>query len=510
MNIKIDVILGSNLFQVARNNNIDISGICSGNKTCGKCRVIITKGNDKNFCAEELNTLTEDELQTGMRLACCFTISSDTCVIIPGGKRLKSKEIIKFNNDITGNSYGAIIDIGTTTVEAELYDINKNNYLIGQISVSNPQRSYGSDVISRITYASTTKENQKKLTELIRTCCNEVIESLCNQHKINPNEIVSIVIAGNTTMSQLFLGNSVECLFKVPFQGVSYNGVKLEANKVNINRNEQSYIYVMPGIGGHVGADTLGCILAMDLYQTTNTVLLVDIGTNGEIVLAKGGKLTVCSTAAGPAFEGASLHQGMRAEEGAITNIEIKNGKPVLQIVGGDNENVSPIGICGSGVIEIISELYKHNILDETGRLLGQSGENNYYELWNKNNQQVILTQKDIREIQLAKGAIYAGIMTLLNVTETNIHDIDHIYLAGAFGSNVNLRKAIHIGLLPNVDLDKISYIGNGALKGAKKILFSDIHPDQVEGISKSIQHLELASYDGFQEEFIKSMNFPV
>lgn len=511
MNIKIEVKSGANLFQVARNHNIYIPGLCSGNRTCGKCKVIITKGNEKNFCTEELNALTEEELQAGMRLACCFTISSDTCVIIPGGKSLlKTTVENNVNEDITGNSYGVIFDIGTTTVETQLYEIKRKKVLIGQMSVSNPQRIYGSDVISRITYASISKKNQISLTELIRTCCNEMIESLCNKYRINPKEIVSIIIAGNTTMSQLFLGNSVETLSKVPFQGVSYAGVTIEKNKININMNDKGYVYIMPGIGGHVGADTLGCILAMNLNQTNKTELLVDIGTNGEIVLAKDGKLTACSTAAGPAFEGASLHQGMRAEEGAITKLEIIDDIPILQVIGSNNLDVSPIGICGSGVIEIISELYKNKIIDETGRLLGISGERNYYEIWNKNNKEVILTQKDIREIQLAKGAIYAGIMMLLKTTQTNISDIEHIYLAGAFGSNVNLKKAIHIGLLPNVDIDKISYIGNGALKGAKKLLFEDISKSQAENISKSIHHLELALCNDFQEEFINAMNFPL
>jgi uncharacterized 2Fe-2S/4Fe-4S cluster protein (DUF4445 family) len=327
-------------------------------------------------------------------------------------------------------------------------------------------------------------------------------------------------------MSHLFLGKSVEKLAKVPFQEISYEGVTLKASEVDSEMNLNGEVYVMPGIAGHVGSDTLGCILARDLNHGKGNHLLVDIGTNGEIVLAKNGELSVCSTAAGPAFEGASLHQGMRAIEGAISKVNIRNDLIEIEIIGpgkdatltyrmnrsgeseGEISDIYPIGICGSGVIEAVSELLSNHIMDQTGRLLGAEGETNYVTLWKHGDKEVILTQKDIRELQLAKGAIYTGIMLLLKEAKLTVPQLDSIILAGAFGSNIDVKKAIHIGLLPPIESNKISYIGNGALEGASKVLLGEISKEEAESISKKIKHLELALCKDFQDEFLKAMNF--
>lgn len=536
MNQKIQVNPGSNLFQIALENGIDFGGICSGNKTCGKCKAMITKGNNQNYSEEELKFLTKEERNSGIRLTCCFTITEDTCVIISGKKEKQSQtgsrkdKIEDSLRDISTNSlkvvkYGIAFDIGTTSVAARLWNLDEKEF-IDEISTKNPQSLYGADVIARITYANNNQSNIRRLAYLIRECCNTLLLRLSTEHNINTNQIESAVIVANTTMSYLFLGKSVEKLSKVPFQGISYEGVEQKASDVGFQMNPNGNVYMLPGIAGHVGSDTLGCILAKDLNHAKGNHLLVDIGTNGEIVLAKDGELIVCSTAAGPAFEGASLHQGMRAIEGAVSKVNIRNHLIEIEVIGpekglaltyrmnrngkavGEMGEISPIGICGSGVIEAASELLSSHIMDETGRLLGQEGENNYVTLWKYHDKEVILTQKDIRELQLAKGAIYTGIMLLLKEARLSVSQLDSISLAGAFGSNIDLKKAIHIGLLPPIKLDKINYIGNGALGGASKVLLGEISKGEAESISKKIKHLELALCKEFQEEFLKAMNF--
>lgn len=549
MNQKIIVDAGCNLYQVALDNGIDFGGVCSGNRTCGKCKAMITKGNNNKYREEELKFLTEEERNSGIRLTCCFTITEDTCVIVLGKnekqritennlkdslkvnlkENLKDNLEVRIKDDLTKSlkdiHYGIAFDIGTTSVVARLWNMDQKK-IVDEISTKNPQSLYGADVIARITYANVNPNNLKRLSYLIRECCNTLLLHLVTEHNINASQIKSAVIAANTTMSHLFLGKSVEKLAKVPFQGMSYEGIELKASDLGFHMNPNGQIYVMPGIAGHVGSDTLGCILAKDLNHIKGNHLLVDIGTNGEIVLAKEGEFIVCSTAAGPAFEGASLHQGMRAIEGAISKVNIN--KPIIEVemIGpkkgvaliykmnmkeepkGDAGDIYPIGICGSGVIEAASELLSNKIMDETGRLLGQEGEKNYVTLWKNNDKDVILTQKDIRELQLAKGAIYTGIILLLKEAELSPSQLDHIDLAGAFGSNIDLKKAIHIGLLPRIGLDKISYIGNGALDGASKVLLGEISKAEAENISKKIKHLELALCEDFQEEFLNAMNF--
>lgn len=536
MNKKIQINAGSNLFHAAMENGIDFGGVCSGNRTCGKCKAMITKGNNRKYSKEERKLLTEEERNSGIRLTCCFTITEDTCVIISGKKEKQSQVSRKedkiedsfgnlLTNSLAKEHYGIALDIGTTSVAARLWNLDRKEF-IDEISTKNPQSLYGADVITRITYANSSGDNVRRLAYLIRECCNILLLRLSAEHNINTNQIEAAVITANTTMSHLFLGKSVEKLAKVPFQGISYEGVKLKASDVGFQMHPNGQVYVMPGIAGHVGSDTLGCILAKDLNHAKGNHLLVDIGTNGEIVLAKEGELMVCSTAAGPAFEGASLHQGMRAIEGAISKVNIRNNLIEVELIGpekgsaltysmnrngkavGEIGDIYPIGICGSGVIEAISELLNNHIMDETGRLLGQEGDNNYVTLWKHHDKEVILTQKDIRELQLAKGAIYTGIMLLLKEAELSKSQLNYIYLAGAFGSNIDLKKAVHIGLLPPIEPDRINYIGNGALDGASKVLLGQISKAETESISKKIKHLELALCKEFQEEFLKAVNF--
>lgn len=519
INRKITVNHGENLFHASREHGIDLGGVCSGGKTCGKCKVLITKGNTSSLALEELNTLTKEEIGRGMRLACCFLCTEDTCVIlldtnitnhIKADMKCNDTNVnasIDTNKELIGR-YGVAIDIGTTQVAALLWDLEKRS-VICEISEPNPQYLYGMDVISRITFGNKSTKNAEILSKLIRNCCNHIINQMVSEANIFPKNVKSIVVVGNTTMIHIFLERPLKDLLKVPFSNINYDFVECRAIDLGLLEYKDTPIYALPGIHGHVGSDTMGCIIEKKLNVMNGITLLVDIGTNGEIVLAKDGKMVVCSAAAGPAFEGATLQQGMVAKEGAITSVRIVDNKINIDYIGSDKENSYPVGICGTGVLEALAEFYTSGYMDNTGRLQGKYGSENYVTLYENSSHKIVLTQKDIREIQLAKGAIYAGIMLLLKNSGISINDVDRIYLAGAFGSKADYEKIIKIGLLPKVNINIMQSIGNAALNGASKFLLGDITKEEIEEIAPNCSYIELATDEEFNETFINSLSFP-
>jgi uncharacterized 2Fe-2S/4Fe-4S cluster protein (DUF4445 family) len=514
VNKKIETVSGVSVEAAAVKAGIETGAVCNGRGTCGKCKVMVTKGNDRLYTGEELKYLTDEERERGFRLACCFSPLEDTCVII--NKQTYESETFTLGGierDIktpnSKESYGVVLDIGTTTLEAILYHINSGQPVLSK-GMLNPQRIYGGDVVSRITYSLAEEKNTESLQNILLKACNKLINELASQYGINVNTIKRAAIAGNTTMTGLFLGRSLQKLSRAPFQQDSYKGVTLTAREVGVNIQETGSVFIMPGIGGHVGGDTMGCILSTRLYKEKRKILLMDIGTNGEMVLCNGGRLTACSTAAGPAFEGGNISCGMRAENGAITSAKMVDGKLELHYIGEEDERISPTGICGSGIIECIFELYTNHSIDETGRLLGTAGDENLYRIWKRDREEIILTQKDIREFQLATGAIKAGIALLLQEAGLQAQELDKVYLAGNFGSKLSVTKAIGVGLLPEVREENIEYIGNGALAGSAKLLLQEITLDEAEAISQKVLHLDLSGKETFEEEFIKALSFPV
>lgn len=436
--------------------------------------------------------------------------------------------------DCSFHEYGVIIDIGTTTVESCLFDLDMKKEVI-RLSKNNPQRVYGADVISRISYGNQSEEHLKKLNHLIWDCCNQIIDELlikCELFQDNSNrnkstdsayrefpynKIKKVLIFGNAVMSQIFLGRSLEGFTRVPFSHVNYDVYFLLGKDGKLNINPEGEIIVLPGIHGHVGSDTIGSILAVNLGKQRGRNLLIDIGTNGEIVFSQDGKMVCCSTAAGPVFEGASLYQGMKAIEGAIRGIHIENYNVNLDVIG----RTDPVGICGSGVIDAIGELIKTGIIDQTGRMLSADEVHNplrsrliqdkgmrFILGSSRQGENVVLTQQDVREVQLAKAAIYAGIISLLEAFSIESNQIDNLYIAGALGSNMNTSNAIAIKLLPNIDRRRIKFIGNGVITGGKKILSKEYPISEIISLSKEIRHIELANDGKFQKRYIDAINF--
>lgn len=421
--------------------------------------------------------------------------------------------------DTTKKNYGIAVDIGTTTVVSTVIDLNTGNDL-AVASALNTQATHGADVISRINY---TVENENGLEELgdrIVHVINQINEYACAEARVDSKNIYELTIVGNTTMTHLFLKVPSRNLAVMPYVGVFSDPVETTASKLGFNVNSCANVYVLPNIAGFVGADTVGVILASALNRSETIKLAIDIGTNGEVALGSHEKLLTCSTAAGPAFEGAMITHGMRGAPGAIERVQITD-RPIYQVIGGGKPN----GICGSGLIDVVAEMLRLGIVDETGRMtdpdeldisselktyIRRSDEYGpHFVLYESDGQKVVITQKDIRQVQLAKGAIKAGIEILMRKLGIKLEDISEVLLAGAFGNYIKKESAIRLGLIPNFPLDKVHFIGNAAAAGSKMALMSKEAREEAILISKSTEYVELATDPNFQNEFMEAMMFP-
>ena len=427
---------------------------------------------------------------------------------------------LDFSPDVNGHGIGLAFDIGTTTLAAMLWDLSKGR-LVGTSSISNPQSNHGRDVIARITYAQRRKQGLETLNKAILKGIADLTETLLVENSINRASITKVVFAGNTTMSHILLNKNPEGLGVAPFEP-AYTG-SISTSGQAFGFGEEVDVHVLSSIAGHVGGDITGGILSSRLLEQKGLQLFIDLGTNGEIVLARKGQGLTCSTAAGPAFEGASLTCGIRAVPGAITGIELSKGI-VVSTIG----NKVPLGICGSGIISLVAEMFRTGIINHRGRVsskelweeenpgsligefLNQEGKERIFTLVPARGEQkaIRISQGDIREVQLAKAAIRGGLQTLLREWGLEESDLDGINIGGAFGSTLNKEDAIEIGLIPNLELDKIHILGNSAGAGASMVLLSKREREFAETIPNKVQHLELALREDFQTAYIKAMDF--
>lgn len=425
--------------------------------------------------------------------------------------------------DTDERSYGLAIDIGSTTMVVYLLNLS-NGSVIDSGAVTNPQRVFGADVISRITYASQGREQLTQLQKMVVEGLNRIIVELCRKQAIDKEEIYQAVVVGNTTMSHLFLGIDPTYLAPAPFIPVFRKTVEVEAYELGLDILETGHVIVLPNVAGYVGADTVGVMLAAKVDQLTGYTLALDIGTNGEMILAGNDRILTCSTAAGPAFEGAQIKHGMRAAEGAIEIVTI-NDDVEIAVIG----EALPQGICGSGLIDAIAEMAKAGVINKTGRLATRSKEleklpislqrrirtaeegSEFVLVWKENTatgEEIVLTQRDIRELQLAKGAMRAGIEILMKEMGIEKTHLDRVFLAGAFGNYVKKESALGIGLLPPLPINKISAIGNAAGVGAEIALLSASERKRATVLADRAEHIELSTRMDFQAEFINAMAF--
>lgn len=401
--------------------------------------------------------------------------------------------------DTAEKCYGAAFDIGTTTVVGYLLDLNTGEQR-AVCARMNPQIRFGDDVISRINYGQT-EESLEKLSMSLRSCLMDIIDELCSKAHVRSEEIYEISIAGNTCMHHFFLGISPRSLAVSPYIPVVREALYLPSTLYG------KKMFILPVIAGFVGADTVADLVAYPLGK--KITLLIDIGTNCEVILGNEEKILACSTAAGPAFEGAHIKHGTRAAPGAIEQIDISEEVTLSTI---DDE--PPLGIAGSGLISITAEMLRNGIIDSSGRLLADhrfssrirtAGTIREFMLTDT----ISLTQKDLREVQLAKAAIFAAQRILLKTYDIEPEDIEEIVLAGAFGSYIPLESAKMIGLIFDFPLERIKSIGNAAGMGATLCLLSKTERERAKKLSRDIGYVELSARKDFQQEFMDAMFFP-
>jgi len=426
--------------------------------------------------------------------------------------------------DTTGRLFGAAVDIGTTTVVASLINLTDGK-TVAVASQTNPQVTFGDDVISRIQYCRDNKDGLEILHRRIISGINELLRETCEKSGVEPTQIYELTAAGNATMQHLFLKVPVAQIAQAPYVSAFADAVNVNAAQLGLDIHPEGNIYIMPSVAAHVGGDTVAVTLATAMRHSDKINMALDIGTNGEIVLGSREKLLACSTAAGPAFEGARIRQGMRGAAGAIERVHIHEDVELL-VIGGQ----APTGICGSGLIDAVAELLIAGVLDNSGRLRNHDElpeninpalrrrlikfEGNpafilSFASQTKHGEDILLTQRDIRELQLGKGAIHAGLVTLINHLGIETSNIDRLYLAGAFGNYIRPESARRIGLLPDIELAKIQGVGNAASTGAKEVLLNKQARQHAEQLSREIEYVELASRKEFQEIFTSSMMFP-
>ena len=464
---------GENLLQLLRQNNCAPDAPCGGNGTCGKCLVYI---NSQKY------------------LACQTVIHNDMTVRIPDSSAIQIMDhgLDQHIQPDGQDQYVLAYDIGTTTIVCYLLDGSSGQELAYE-SILNPQTAYGADVISRIEYV--LQNGPSEIQSCITDALSELARKVADKAGISASEITLACVVGNTAMHHLFLGIDPAPLTTPPYMPKVSNAMEIPATPL-LPVHPEGKLRILPNIAGFVGADTVSCMTALHFDQLEELTLMIDIGTNGEMVLGNKHRRITCSTAAGPAFEGARISCGMRGAPGAVDHVSVQNGSIHFHTIG----DIQPKGICGSGLLDLTAVLLNTGLLTDSGIL----AESPYY----LDNSTVSLTQKDISELQLAKSAIRSGIELLAEKMNVNISDIQKVYLAGAFGSYMNPASACRIGMIPSILLDRIKAVGNIASEGAKLCALNRREFVHSQILAAKTEFLELASCPEFQDCYIDHLMF--
>lgn len=412
---------------------------------------------------------------------------------------------------------GAAIDLGTTTIAVTLWD-RKDGSLLAGGSCANPQSEYGSDVISRVTFCGREEGNTRVLQRRAAESINRLMRELCHKAGCDMNEIERAAVCGNTVMTHIFSGFSPISLAKAPFLPQYQGSLTLSGRETGLAIHGAAKVEVLSGIAGHVGSDITAGLLAGRILEKDQLTLYIDIGTNGEIVLTDGKRTLACSTSAGPALEGASLKWGMKAAEGAIQRVRIQKECVSVGILGGGR----PVGICGSGIIDAVAEMIRTRLVTTRGRIVPatavpsvfreriiEEGKSRSFALFVRDGEAPItVTQEDIRQIQLAKGAIQAGIRILLAEMKKSVEEIEKVIVAGAFGNHIDIKNAMVVGILPQVTEEKVFFAGNAAGAGTAMTLLSGRERERAKDIPGRVRHIELAGNKKFQKWYLEGMLF--
>lgn len=514
--IKVKIISGSNVTEVRgfkgerildlfRREDINLNTPCGGNGRCGKCKVKIIEGNIEVTEADKIN-FSSEEIEQGWRLCCNSYANEDLTIMLNENINYNIlEEYYNFDEEISAIEtnpsddeydydfgYAVAVDIGTTTICFELINL-LNNESIKSISMINSQTMYGADVITRISEAN--KGKLLDLSTLIRMDIIKGIKAIAG--KYDSSVINKIIISGNTTMIYLLLNMNCSQLGTYPFKINTNKGMKYAYEDIFKTEEYMCQVIILPSITAFAGADIVSGALMCNILERQNS-LLIDIGTNGEMILNADGKLFCTSTAAGPAFEGGNISCGIGSVEGAIVSIEYKNGKFEYKTI----HEKKAIGICGSGVIDLICSMLKEGFIDNTGLLKDE-----LFESGIKIEENIVFTQKDIRQFQLAKSAVRTGIECLVKNAGIKFNDIQKVYIAGGFGFNLNISNSIDIGLIPKEFKNNITVVGNSSLGGIKTII-KDKVIDKANKIAAETTEIILSEDNNFNDLYIKYMNF--
>lgn len=519
---------GETLLHVLRAQGVRIPSDCGGRSACGQCRVHIDR-RYHSFLSPLTKTeemlLSEEERAHGIRLACQTRVFGNITITIPNDEQEEKAQILTaYTSKITDKQqnrpdhnlgYGAAFDIGTTTVAAYLYDLSTGKEL-ASASELNPQIPYGTDVISRIAYCKENAEGVKLLQSLILKLLNLLLHEMAHQCAITPNRITKVVLVGNTVMEHLLLGRSPECLGKYPFKPEVKDLLELTPWELPLLIHPKGRILIFPAADGFIGGDHISVLLSTNPKQYRKNTLVVDIGTNTEISLCSEGRLYSTSCATGPALEGGCIRFGMRAAKGAIDHVTIDpiTLKLALHVIG----DCSPKGICGSGIIDVVAQMAEAGVLDPDGsisrrfvskQILKDRNGDLAYLLFDPGagGERIMITQEDIRAVQLAKAALYAGIQVLLK--HSGVSSIDRILLAGGFGCFLDKKQALKLGLFPDCDPDIILPVGNAAGAGAILALLNEDHLSAADSYCQQIHFTESASDSDFQKFYREAMFIP-
>jgi len=410
----------------------------------------------------------------------------------------------------TGRHLGLAVDLGTTKIAGYLVDLEKGR-TVASHGIMNPQIAYGEDLVARLSRAMESEEESSRLQHLVVEGLNRLALDLCTQTDAQPEGIVEAVIVGNTAMHHLLLRLHVDQLAMAPYLPAISASQDVKARDLGLSLAPGAYVHMLPNIAGYVGSDHVAMMLATDLLNKQGVTLALDIGTNTEVCLVSKGEICSVSCASGPAFEGAHIKHGMRAANGAIERLRLTDGKVEYQTIGG----APPTGLCGSGILDAVARLYLAGILNRGGRMDIQPGvrvqeEERAFVLVPEEDgderSAITLTQKDVRQVQLAKGAIRTGIQVLLESKGLSDEEIDRVIIAGAFGTYIDVTSAMTIGMLPSLPLDRFRQVGNAAGKGAILALASRDKRFEAHAIARKVDYIELASSPSFMSIFTQSM----
>ena len=427
-------------------------------------------------------------------------------------------EIVAVQPGRVSGCYGFAVDIGTTKLAGYLLDLC-NGEIVASASMMNPQIPFGEDVISRIRFVMEKPENLVQLQRTVTEGVNKLIEETCKKAGVSSEDVYDMSFAGNTAMHHIFLGIPPNYVALMPYPAALQSSVNVKARELSLKMSPGAYVHALPTIAGFVGGDAVADVLATGIHETSEISMLIDIGTNTEIILGNKDRFVACSCASGPAFEGAHIKHGMRASTGAIEQVWIdpKSFEVGYRTV----DDSQPRGLCGSAVVDVVAELLKNGLIDKSGRfnkdldtprLRKNEKSSEFVIAWKDESSiktDIVVTQEDIRVVQLAKAAIHTGASILMTHLGIRPDDIQKIFLAGAFGTYVDPQNAKIIGMYPDVSLDRVQFVGNTAGSGARMTLLSVEARDLAEKIAKSVEYVELGADPSFQSEFLKATYLP-